>query len=183
MSDFERPRTFEPDQPPGIELLAAAIASPFPAPAAGAAVGAVTVLAASLVEKACALTADGALAAEGAAAGAMRAAALWFAETDEEAFGAIAKARRSGDDVYEAWAAAARVPLGLAESCAELARLATSLLDRANPNLRGELDTAVLLARAAGLAAARLCEIDLEAAGPSYDDEHARLRVVRAALT
>ena len=173
---------FDGDQPPGIDLLAAAIASPFPAPAAGAAVGAVTALAASLVEKACALTAEGALAGEGARAGAMRAAALWFAETDEEAFGAIAKARRAGDDVYEAWATAARVPLGLAESCAGLAGLAGSLLERANPNLRGELDTAILLARAAGLAAARLCEIDLEAAGPSYDEEHARLGAVRASL-
>jgi formiminotetrahydrofolate cyclodeaminase len=173
---------FERDQAPGIELLAAAIAAPFPAPAAGAAVGAVTALAASLVEKACALTADGALTAEGATAGAMRAAALWFAETDEEAFGAIAQARRSGDDVYEAWAAAARVPLGLAESCAELARLAASLVERANPNLRGELDTAILLARAAGLSAARLAEIDLVAAGPSYGDDRARLDAVRARL-
>lgn len=170
------------DQPPRIELLAAAIATPFPAPAAGAAVGAVTALAASLVEKACALTADGALEAESSMAAALRAAALWFAETDEEAFGGISRARRSGDDVYEAWAVAARVPLGLAESCAELARLATSIVERANPNLRGELDTAVLLARAAGLSAARLCEIDLVAAGPTYEDERARLDAVRARL-
>lgn len=176
MTEFER------DQVPGIELLAAAIAAPFPAPAAGAAVGAVTALAAALVEKACALTADGALAAEGATAGALRAAALWFAETDEEAFGAISQARRAGDDVYEAWAAAARVPLGLAESCDELARLAVSLIERANPNLRGELDTAILLSRAAGLSAARLAEIDLEAAGPSYRDDRARLDAVRARL-
>ena len=84
--------------------------------------------------------------------------------------------------MLEAWAVAARVPLGLAESCDELARLAASLLDRANPNLRGELDTAVLLARAAGLAAARLSEIDLEAAGDAYRDERARLDAVRARL-
>ena len=176
MTDFDR------DQTPGIELLAAAIAAPFPSPAAGAAVGAVTALAAALVEKACALTAGGALTAEAAAAGALRAAALWFGETDEEAFGGIARARRAGDDVSEAWAVAARVPLGLAESCAELGGLAGSILDRANPNLRGEVDTAVLLARAAGLAAARLSEIDLDAAGPAYADERERLRVVRKSL-
>ena len=176
MTDFER------EQAPGIELLAAAIAAPFPAPAAGAAVGAVTALAAALVEKACALTAGAALASEAAAASALRAAALWFAETDEEAFGGISRARRAGDDVYEAWAVAARVPLGLAESCDELARLADSILDRANPNLRGELDTAVLLARAAGLAAARLSEIDLVAAGDSYRDDRARLDAVQARL-
>jgi formiminotetrahydrofolate cyclodeaminase len=176
MSDFER------DQTPGIELLVAAIAAPFPSPAAGAAVGAVTALAAALVEKACALTADGALAAEGATASAMRAAALWFAETDEEVFAAISTARRAGEDVAEAWAAAARVPLGLSESCAELARLVRSLVDRINPNLRGEIDTASLLARAAGLAAARLAEIDLVEAGPGYADEHARLAAVRASL-
>jgi formiminotetrahydrofolate cyclodeaminase len=173
---------FEGDQAPGIELLAAAIAAPFPSPAAGAAVGAVTAIAAALVEKACALTADGELGAECATAGALRAAALWFAETDEEAFGAIAQARRSGGDVEDAWAAAARVPLGLAESCDALARLAQSVTPRANPNLRGELDTAVLLARAAGLSAARLAEIDLEAAGPAYDEDRARLDAVRARL-
>jgi formiminotetrahydrofolate cyclodeaminase len=176
MTDFDR------DAAPGIDLLAAAIAAPFPAPAAGAAVGAVTALAAALVEKACALTPDGALDAQGASASALRAAALWFAETDEEAFGAISRARREGDDIAEAWAAAARVPLGLAESCAELVRLATSILDRANPNLRGELDTAILLAQAAGLSAARLSEIDLETAGPGYADERARLNAARASL-
>jgi formiminotetrahydrofolate cyclodeaminase len=176
MSDFER------DQTPGIELLAAAIAAPFPAPAAGAAVGAVTALAAALVEKACALTADGALAAESATAGALRAAALWFAETDEEAFAAISTARRAGDDLAEAWAAAARVPLGLAESCDELARLALSIAERVNPNLRGEIDAATLLARAAGLAAARLAEIDLTEAGPAHAADHERLAAVRASL-
>lgn len=176
MSEFER------DQTPGIELLAAAIAAPFPSPAAGAAVGAVTALAAALVEKACALTVAGALAAEGASAGAMRAAALWFAETDEEQFAGIARARRADDDVAEAWAAAARVPLGLAEVCDELARLALSVAERVNQNLRGEIDSAILLARAAGLAAARLAEIDLGEAGPAYVHEQTRLNVVRASL-
>jgi hypothetical protein len=134
------------------------------------------------VEKACALTADGALAHEARSAGALRAAALWFGETDEEAFGGIARARRAGGDVSEAWAVAARVPLGLAESCAELGGLAGSIRDRANPNLRGEVDTAILLAHAAGRAAARLSEIDLDAAGPGYEDERRRLDSVRESL-
>ena len=177
MTEFER------DQAPGIELLAAAIAAPFPAPAAGAAVGAVTALAAALVEKACALTADGALAAEGATAGALRAAALWFAETDEEAFGAISQARRSGDDVYEAWAAAARVPLGLAESCDELARLALSVVERANPNLRGELDTAdPAVSRGGAVAPPGSPRSTWRPPGRPTDDERARLDAVRARL-
>jgi hypothetical protein len=61
-------------------------------------------------------------------------------------------------------------------------RLATSIPERANQNLRGEVDTAILLARAAGLAAARLSEIDLAAAGPVYEDERARLNAARASL-
>ena len=174
---------FEGDQAPGIELLAAAIAAPFPSPAAGAAVGAVTALAAALVEKACALTADGELGAEGATAGALRAAALWFAETDEEAFAAISAARRAGGDVDEAWAAAARVPLGLAESCDELVRpRAVGGRPRQSQPSRRARFGGPARARSRALAAARLAEIDLAAAGPSYDEERARLDDVRARL-
>jgi formiminotetrahydrofolate cyclodeaminase len=168
---------------PDVESLAAAIASPAPAPAAGAAIGAVAALAAALVEKACALTADGALASEGASAAATRAAALAFAEIDEQAFGGIALARTTGGDVSAAWGAAARVPLGLAERCAALAELAASVAVRANPNLRGEADGAILLARAAGLAAARLAEIDLDAAGDGYRRDRAQLAAVRQSLS
>jgi formiminotetrahydrofolate cyclodeaminase len=166
-----------------IESLTGAIASPSPAPAAGAAIGAVAALSAALVEKACALTSGGALAAEGASAATTRAAALAFAEIDERAFGGIARARRAGADVEAAWAAAARVPLDLAESCAALADLAASAIGRANPNLRGEIDSAILLARAAGLAAARLAEIDLVSAGAGYDSDHGRLDAVRIRLS
>ena len=56
-------------------------------------------------------------------------------------------------------------------------------VERANPNLRGEIDSAILLARAAGLAAARLAEIDLASAGAGYDEEHARLEAVRVRLS
>jgi formiminotetrahydrofolate cyclodeaminase len=164
-----------------IDGLAAAIASPAPAPAAGAAIGAVTALAAALVEKACALTAGSALAAERDAAEVVRAAALAFAGTDERAFAGIALARRAGGDVEAAWAAAARVPLDLAESCLALAELAASIAERANPNLRGEIDAAILLSRAAGLASARLAEIDLAVAGAGYQAELARLDAVRRA--
>jgi formiminotetrahydrofolate cyclodeaminase len=166
-----------------IESLAGALASPSPAPAAGAAIGAVAALSAALVEKACALTPGGALAAEGASAATARVAALGFAEVDERAFGGIARARRAGADVEVAWAAAARVPLDLAESCAALAGLATSAIERANPNLRGEIDSAILLARAAGLAAARLAEIDLASAGAGHGEEHRRLEAVRVRLS
>jgi formiminotetrahydrofolate cyclodeaminase len=162
-----------------IEALATAIASPAPAPAAGAAIGAVTALAAALVEKACALTGGGALAAEREAAGSVRAAALAFAELDERTFGGISRARKAGGDVEAAWADAARVPLDLAESCVALSSVAASIAERANPNLRGEVDTAILLADAASLAAARLAEIDLALAGTGYEAELARLDAVR----
>ena len=88
-----------------------------------------------------------------------------------------------GADVEAAWAAAARVPLDLADGCAALAVLAVSATERANPNLRGEIDSAILLARAAGLAAARLAEIDLASAGAGYDADHARLEAVRVRLS
>jgi formiminotetrahydrofolate cyclodeaminase len=166
----------------GVAALAAAIAEPSPAPAAGAAIGAVVALAAALVEKACALTANGTLAAEGVSAGATRAEALDFAEIDEHAFGGIAYARRMGGDVAAAWAIAAGVPLEMAESCASLAALAASIAGRVNPNLRGEVDSAVLLVRAAGLASVRLAEIDLLPAGDAYADERARLDAVRGRL-
>jgi formiminotetrahydrofolate cyclodeaminase len=163
--------------------LAAAIAGPSPAPAAGAAAGAAAALAAALVEKACALTAGGALAAEQAAARSARAYALAFAEIDELTFGEIGVTRRTSGDVDGAWAAAARIPLDLAETCAALAELASSAIERANPNLRGELDTAVILARAAGLAATRLAEIDLDVAGPAFAGDRARLGAARASLS
>jgi formiminotetrahydrofolate cyclodeaminase len=166
----------------GVDELAAAIATPAPAPAAGAALGAVTALAAALVEKACALTADGVLERERATAAGARAAALEFAEIDEHVFGGIAYARRMHGDVAAAWAAAARMPLDLAESCASLVELAESIAERANPNLRGEIDSSIGLARAAGLGAVRLAEIDLAAAGPGFQDDHARLAAVRRLL-
>jgi formiminotetrahydrofolate cyclodeaminase len=171
--------------PPSAELagLAAAIAAPSPAPAAGAAIGAVTALAAALVEKACALTGGGALEPERASAAAVRSLALAFAEVDEAAFGEIAAARRGGGDVPEAWAAAARVPLDLADTCASLAELAAATIAHANPNLRGELETAVALARAAGLAATGLAAIDLDAAGEGFPDDRATLAAVRARLS
>jgi formiminotetrahydrofolate cyclodeaminase len=166
----------------GVDELAAAIALPTPAPAAGAAIGAVTALAAALVEKACALTADGALAAERASAAGVRAVALEFAEIDEHVFRGIAYARRMRGDVAAAWAEAARVPLDLADQCASLVELSASVAERVNPNLRGEVDSAIGLARAAGLAAARIAEINLVAAGPGFQDDHARLAAVRRLL-
>jgi len=170
---------------PGPELaaLAAAIAAPSPAPAAGAAIGAVAALAAALVEKACALTAGDALEPQRTSASAVRSLALAFAEVDEAAFGEIGIARRLGGDVASAWAAAARVPLDLADTCASLAELAQATIAHANPNLRGELETAVSLARAAGLAATGLASIDLDAAGAVFDDDRARLAATRARLS
>jgi formiminotetrahydrofolate cyclodeaminase len=161
--------------------LAAAIASPAPAPAAGAALGATAALAAALVEKACVLS-HGALAAEQASARAARALAEAFRELDELAFGGIAATRRAGGDVAAAWAEAASVPLDLAETCAALAGLAGEALAKVNPNLRGELECAVELARAAGRGAVAIAALDLDEAGPAHADVRHRLETARTSL-
>jgi methenyltetrahydrofolate cyclohydrolase len=63
--------------------------------------------------------------------------------------------------VADALSAAADVPLAVAETASQVARLAARLAEQGNPNLRGDAVTAALLAEAGARAAAALVEINL----------------------
>lgn len=138
------------------------LAARTPAPGGGAAAAWACALAAGLAEMAAGFAGD----ADGAArARALRADALVLAERDGEAYGAALAARREGGDVAAAMAAAAEPPLRIAEAAAEVAELAAALAVTGKASLVGDAMTGALLAEAAARAAARLAEMDLEAAG------------------
>lgn len=63
------------------------------------------------------------------------------------------------------------MPLDVAEAGAEVSGIATRLSEDGNPNLRGDVLTAVLLAGAGVSAAATLVKINLSAAGVAGADE------------
>jgi formiminotetrahydrofolate cyclodeaminase len=67
------------------------------------------------------------------------------------------------------------VPLVIAETGAEVAKVAALLAEEGNPNLRGDVITAVVLADAGVRAAAALVEINLSA-GNVDDDRIQRAR-------
>jgi formiminotetrahydrofolate cyclodeaminase len=102
----------------------------------------------------------------------LRAEALRLAEVDAAAYRAAMEApskRRR-----EAIAAAADPPLAIAEAAAETEALAAASAADATGPVRGEADTAVLVAGAATRAAARLVELNL--AGMPDDPRLARAR-------
>ncbi len=154
------------EQPLGafMEDLAAAR----PAPSAGTVVAVTVAGAAGLTAMGARLSGDadpdGATA---TAADACRQRALRLADEDADAYGEVLAARRHADGaaaqshLVAAWTAATEVPLELAEVAAEVADLAAQLLEHGNPNLRGEVATAVDLAAAAAAAAARLVRINV----------------------
>src|SRR5262245_1601062 len=138
------------------------LAARTPAPGGGA--GGACALAAGLVEMAASFAED---ADSAARARDLRADVLVLAERDGEAYAAALAARRAGGDVAAAMAGAAEPPLRIAEAAAETAELAAALAVTGKASLVGDAMTGALLAEAAARAAARLAEMDLDAAGPA----------------
>jgi formiminotetrahydrofolate cyclodeaminase len=100
----------------------------------------------------------------------LRARVLPLAEEDARAYESFLLARRMSKDfdpqvrdaaIGEALSRAADVPLAIAEAALDVASLAAELVERGNPNIRGDAATAVLLSEAAVRATANLVEINL----------------------
>jgi formiminotetrahydrofolate cyclodeaminase len=134
---------------PLAELLEA-LAQPGGAPAAGSACGVVAALAAALAAMAAPKVEGRARALE------LSARALALAEEDVRAVSELLEG--------EAAEHAVDVPLAIAETAAEIAALA-----EAKPGLEGDAEAAAGLAAAAARAAARLVQLNLEAAGRADD--------------
>lgn len=109
-------------------------------------------------------------------ADALRDKAASLAQKDAEVYGRVLEASRSGGDVRAALSEAADIPLAVAEAATEVADISSRLADEGNPNLRGDAMTATLLAGASVRAAAKLVEINLEAADMDGDPRFHRAR-------
>ncbi|MGC9224516.1 MAG: glutamate formimidoyltransferase [Terracidiphilus sp.] len=93
-------------------------------------------------------------------------------DADAEAYSAVVKAYKAAKEsadgqrlIAAALEQAARVPLGVAERAAEVARIAASLRSISNPNMKSDLTTAIALAKAAITGALANVEINLESMG------------------
>ena len=140
------------------------LASESPAPGAGAAAAWCCALAAALVEMvAGVVVARGGdrpdVEARRRRAGELRAEALRLAGEDASAYRAVIDAPLQRK--RKALAVAADPPLAIAEAAAETCDLAASSLAEVSCPLRGEAQTALLVAAAATRAAARLVELNL----------------------
>jgi formiminotetrahydrofolate cyclodeaminase len=168
-----------------LETFLAALAERTPAPGGGAAAAAGCALGAALAE----MTARYAGRDDDAAhAAALCAEALRLGEADLTAYPPVLAAQRLAPDDPEraarlaaARAAAAEVPLAIAETAAQAADLARALARAGRPSLEGDALAGADLAAGAALAAARLVEINLaDAAGDDARVVRARAAVARA---
>ena len=148
------------------------MASTDPAPGGGGSTAVATAMAAALVEMAAGLSADRVAdaGAVGATAGRIRRRALALADEDAAAYGRVIAGYRLPRDtdpedrrreIREALEEATAVPLEIAGLAADVAGLGNRLVADGNPNLEGDAAAAVLLARAAARAAARLVELNV----------------------
>jgi glutamate formiminotransferase len=94
-------------------------------------------------------------------------------DADAEAYGAVMKAYKAAKEhadgaklIAAALEQAARVPLGVAERAAEVARMAASLRPITNPNMKSDLTTAMALAKAAMAGAIANVEINIASIEP-----------------
>lgn len=161
-------------------------ASRTPAPGGGAALAVTVALAASLSGMAARFSADH-LPEAAALAGrsdSLRDEAAALAQADATAYERVLAAKRGGGEdrnVREALSDAADVPLAVAEIGSEVAEIAVRIVERGNPNLRGDAVAAALLAEAGVRAAATLAEINLSGSEPDERLERAGELVQTAA--
>ena len=148
-----------------LETFVAALAERTPAPGGGAAAAAGCALGAALAEMAARFAGRDDDAAHAAA---LRDAALRLGEADMTAYVPVLEAQRLAADDPErparlaaAKAAAAEVPLAIAETAAQAAELARALARAGRPGLVGDALAGADLAAGAARAAARLVEINL----------------------
>jgi methenyltetrahydrofolate cyclohydrolase len=155
-----------------LERFLERLASTDPTPGGGGSAAVATAMAAALVEMASGLSTDQVedAADVGAAAGGIRRRALTLADEDAAAYGRVLagyrlprdrEAEARGQEIREALEGATAVPLEIARLAADVAGLGNRLVAGGNPNLEGDATAAVLLARAAARAAARLVELNV----------------------
>jgi methenyltetrahydrofolate cyclohydrolase len=168
-----------------LEELLAEFADRTPAPGGGAAAGIGCALAAALAEMGARFAGLEDVAERAAA---VRADALRMAEADAAGYAPVLEAVRLPKDtpdrevrLHAALAAAADVPLAIAEAAAEAAALARRVAAEGRPALTGDALTGADLAAAAARAAARLVAIDLEHAPDDPRLGRARAAAERAA--
>jgi len=150
-----------------VRELCETVAAQTSAPGGGSVAAIVTAFAASLTAMAARFATEQWEDAAGAAAQAetLRARVLPLADEDARAYESFLLARRMSDDfdpqvrdaaIGEALSRAGDVPLAIAEAALDVASLAAELVERGNPNIRGDAATAVLLSEAAVRATANL---------------------------
>jgi formiminotetrahydrofolate cyclodeaminase len=155
-----------------VQELCESVAGQTSAPGGGSVAAIVTAFAASLTAMAARFATEHWEDAPGAVAQAeaLRARVLPLAEEDARAYESFLLARRMSKDfdpqvrdaaIGEALSRAADVPLAIAEAALDVASHAAELVERGNPNIRGDAATAVLLSEAAVRATANLVEINL----------------------
>jgi methenyltetrahydrofolate cyclohydrolase len=155
-----------------VEELCETVAAQTSAPGGGSVAAIVTASAASLTAMAARFATEQWEDAAGAVAQAeaLRARVLPLADEDARAYESFLLARRMSEDfdpqvrnaaIGEALSRAADVPLAIAEAALDVASLAAELVERGNPNLRGDAATAALLSEAAVRATANLVEVNL----------------------
>ena len=155
-----------------VEELCETVAARTSAPGGGSVAAIVTAFAASLTAMSARFATEQWEDAPGAVAQAeaLRARVLPLADEDARAYESFLLARRMSKDfdpqvrdaaIGEALSRAADVPLAIAEAALDVASLAAELVERGNPNIRGDAATAVLLSEAAVRATANLVEVNL----------------------